>query len=77
MKKKTVAKYAPIKKVISGLLASLIVYLAHRYLSLDLGSAEVAEAVIPAVGFLVSYAVRDARVKKAADTLDELAEATS
>jgi hypothetical protein len=74
--KTAVDKYAPIKKVFAGGIASLTVYLAHRYLNLDLGSAETAEAVIPAIGLAVSWAVKDTRVREVLDVAEAVVEAT-
>lgn len=74
--KKLADKYAPIKKVTAGFLASLVVYLAHRYLHLDLGSEQTAEAIIPAIGVAVSYGVKDSRVREALDVAEEVVEAT-
>ena len=63
--------WAPIRKVAVGFAASAVVYGAHRLLHVDLAPEAVEEALIPVVGFLASWAVKDPRVKAAADELED------
>lgn len=74
--KKAVDRYKPLKKVVAGLLASGVIYLGHRYLSLDLGSEQTYGAIQAAIGPAVAWAVKDPRVTPVLDAAEAVVETT-
>lgn len=67
-----VKPYLPIKKVVVGLATSGVLYIAHRWLNLNLGSEDTATVIELFGGSAVSYIVRDPRVKRLASEAKKL-----
>lgn len=59
--------WAPIRKLVVGAASYGVILAARKLLHLDLGPDGVADVVNGLVGFGAAYAVRDARVRSAAE----------